>query len=79
MAGYQAERDAHSLPMYEFTTQLAALEPPPPEMQQLLGGICANQAAMDAFVSVTAGTLSPIEFFDPRNIAALIASPATTR
>ncbi len=79
MANYQAERDAHSLPMYEFTTQLAALEPPPPEMQQLLGGIFGNQPAMDAFVSVTAGTLSPIEFFDPNNIAALMSSPAMNR
>ena len=27
------------LPMYEFTCQLATLEPPPPEMQQLLGAV----------------------------------------
>ena len=79
MSGYQAERDAHSLPLYEFTTQLATLEPPPPEMQQLLGTIHDNQPAMDAFVSVTAGTLSPVEFFDPANIAALMASPAMNR
>ena len=32
-----------SLPMYEFTCQLATLEPPPPEMQQLLGAIQGNQ------------------------------------
>ncbi len=76
MGNYQTERDTHSLPMYEFTSQLAALEPPPPELQQLLGGIHGNQAAMDAFVSVTAGTLSPVEFFDPSYISALMASPA---
>ena len=68
MAGYQSVRDTHSMPMYEFTAQMATLEPPPPEMQQLLGGIYGNQPAMDAFVSVTAGTLSPIEFFDPTNL-----------
>ena len=27
---YQARRDEHVLPMYEFTADLAALEPPPP-------------------------------------------------
>ncbi|MGH3897445.1 MAG: NAD(P)/FAD-dependent oxidoreductase, partial [Pseudonocardiaceae bacterium] len=27
MAGYQSARDQHALPMYEFTTQLATLEP----------------------------------------------------
>ena len=37
MADYQATRDEHVLPMFEFTCQLATLEPPPPEMQQLLG------------------------------------------
>jgi flavin-dependent dehydrogenase len=79
MAGYQADRDTHSMPIYEFTTQMATLEPPPPEMQQLLGGICGNQPAMDAFVSITAGTLSPIEFFDPANIANLMASPALSQ
>ena len=48
MASYQTDRDTHSMPMYEFTTQLATLEPPPPDLQQLLGGIHGNQAAMDA-------------------------------
>jgi flavin-dependent dehydrogenase len=77
MATYQNDRDVHSMAMYHFTTQLATMEPPPPELQQLLGGIAGNQQAMDAFVSITAGTLSPVEFFDPANLAALVggASP----
>jgi hypothetical protein len=45
------------------------LQPPPPEMQQLLGAIYGNQAAMDDFVSVNAGTLSPEVFFSPEHIA----------
>jgi 2-polyprenyl-6-methoxyphenol hydroxylase-like FAD-dependent oxidoreductase len=68
MGRYQADRDATTLPMYEFTTQLATLEPPPPEMQELLGAMAGNQPAMDAFVSVNAGTLSPPEFFDPAHL-----------
>ena len=67
-------RDAHVLPIYEFTTQLATLEPPPPEMQQLLGAVHGNQDAMDAFVSVTAGTVSPVEFFDPENIGRILGA-----
>jgi len=62
MREYQRDRDAHVLPMYEFTCQLATLEPPPPEMQQLLGAIQGNQKAMDAFVQMNAGTISPAEF-----------------
>ena len=56
------------LAMYEFTTRLATLEPPPAEMQQLLGAICGNQLAMDDFVSVNAGTLSPDVFFSPEHM-----------
>ena len=44
-------------------------EPPPPEMQQLLGRHPpATRTAMDDFVSVTAGTVSPAEFFAPANL-----------
>ena len=57
-----ARRDEHVLPMYEFTCQLATLEPPPPEMQQLLGAIQGNQRAMDGFAQMNAGTISPAEF-----------------
>jgi hypothetical protein len=61
------------LPIYEFTTQLATLEPPPAEVQQLLGAIQGEPEAMNAFVSVVAGTLSPVEFFDPNHIQRLLA------
>ncbi len=63
MADYQSTRDRESLPMYELTTQLAALEPPPPEFADLLAGIVGNQPAMDDFTRMTAGTLSPSAFF----------------
>ena len=52
-------------PIYEFTTQLATLEPPPPELQRLLGAVHGDQSAMDDFVSVSADTFSPVAFFDP--------------
>jgi 2-polyprenyl-6-methoxyphenol hydroxylase-like FAD-dependent oxidoreductase len=72
MANWQRTRDEHAMPMYEFTTNLASLEPPPPEMQQLLAAVGGNQAAMDDFVSVVAATLSPVEFFDPQHIGRLM-------
>jgi flavin-dependent dehydrogenase len=74
MAGYQRTRDTQVLPIYEFTTQLATLEAPPTEMQQLLGAVHGNDEAMDAFVSLTAGTVSPVEFFDPGNIGRIMSA-----
>jgi 2-polyprenyl-6-methoxyphenol hydroxylase-like FAD-dependent oxidoreductase len=62
MGEYQRGRDEHVLPMYEFTCQLATLEPPPLEMQQLFGAIQGKQPAMDAFAQMNAGTISPMEF-----------------
>jgi len=76
MAGYQRARDARVRPIYDFTTQLAALEPPPPEMQQLLGAVAQSQPAMDAFVSVVAGSLPPAEFFAPEHIQTIMAAAA---
>lgn len=62
MQQYQIDRDAQVRPMYEFTCQLATLQPPPPEMQQLLGAIHGHQRAMNAFVQMNSGTISPMEF-----------------
>ena len=71
---YQRARDEHVLAMYEFTCQLATLEPPPPAMQQLFGAIHGNQAAMDGFVRMNAGTISPAEFLSPANIGAITSA-----
>jgi hypothetical protein len=73
MADRQRTRDESVMAMYEFTVQQASLVPPPVEVQQLLGAIAGNQPAMDAFVSVSAGTMSPIEFFDPDHIGRLLS------
>jgi hypothetical protein len=43
--------------MYDFTRQLATLEPPPPQMQQLFAAIHCNQKAMDDFARMNAGTI----------------------
>ena len=74
MSNYQRDRDAKVLPMYEFTCELATLEPPPPEMQELFRVIHRNQKAMDGFAKVNAGTVSPAEFFSPENIGAIMAA-----
>jgi 2-polyprenyl-6-methoxyphenol hydroxylase-like FAD-dependent oxidoreductase len=74
MATYQTTRDAQVLPMYELTCQLATLEPPPPELQQLLGAVHGNQEAMDGFARVIAGVTSPAEFFSEQNVGRIFAT-----
>jgi 2-polyprenyl-6-methoxyphenol hydroxylase-like FAD-dependent oxidoreductase len=73
MSAYQAARDAQVLPMYEFTCELATLEPPPPELVRLLTAINGNQDAMDEFVRLNAGVVSPAQFFAPDNVERLVA------
>jgi 2-polyprenyl-6-methoxyphenol hydroxylase-like FAD-dependent oxidoreductase len=73
LSAYQAARDRHVAPMYEFTCQLATLEPPPPEMQQLLGAVVQSRESMDGFVRMTAGVTSPAEFFSEESIGAIMA------
>jgi 2-polyprenyl-6-methoxyphenol hydroxylase-like FAD-dependent oxidoreductase len=63
MGEYQSTRDEHVLPMYEFTTQLATLQPPPPELQQLLAAVQGNPEAMEEFARVNGGVTSPAVFF----------------
>lgn len=74
MAEYQSARDAQSLPMYDFTCQLAALEPPPPDLVQLLGAVHGNQEASDQFCRVNAGVTSPVEFFAEQNVGRIFAA-----
>jgi 2-polyprenyl-6-methoxyphenol hydroxylase-like FAD-dependent oxidoreductase len=74
MAGYQRTRDEHVLPMFEFTCMLATLEPPPPELQQVLAAVHGSQEAMDGFAQVNAGVTSPAEFFSEENVGRIFAA-----
>jgi 2-polyprenyl-6-methoxyphenol hydroxylase-like FAD-dependent oxidoreductase len=76
MGEWQRTRDDHARPMYEFTCQLATLQPPPPETQQLFAAISRNPEAMHRFVQMNAGTISPAEFFSPASVAGMLGTPA---
>jgi 2-polyprenyl-6-methoxyphenol hydroxylase-like FAD-dependent oxidoreductase len=73
LAEYQATRDGKVLAIYELTAELASLEPPPAELQQVLSAVHGNQAAMDDFARVIAGMLSPAEFFSEENVGLIMA------
>lgn len=74
MADYQSTRDRHVLPMYELTAEIASQEPPPPELQQILGAVQGNREAMDDFVRMNAGVTSPAEFFAEDNVKKIFAT-----
>jgi hypothetical protein len=74
MVEHQRQRDERVLPIYEFTSEPATMQPPPRQMLQLLAQIQGNQAAMDAFVSINAATVSPADFFNPAYLGQLLAA-----
>lgn len=73
MAEYQRTRDEVATPVYEFTAEFASMEPPPPELQQLIGAMQGNQEAQDRFISVQANTLPAPEFFAPESVGRIMA------
>ncbi|MBZ0271915.1 FAD-dependent monooxygenase [bacterium] len=79
LGAYQNRRDNHVLPMFEFTCEIATLEPPTPQLQKLLGAVQGNQDAMDQFVEVNAGVLSPAEFFSEQNVSRIFAQAQAPR
>jgi hypothetical protein len=65
--------------MYELTTQLATLEPPPPHLQHLLAAAHGNQEAMNGFARVIAGVTSPAEYVQRRTSGASHRRPERRR
>ena len=76
MDEYPVDRDGSVQAMYEFTADFATLEPPPPELQQLLAAVARKQEAMDGFARVIAGVTSPAEFFSDENVGRIFAAAA---
>ena len=74
LANYEAARNERVRPMYEFTSQLAALEPPPPEMQALFRALYGNQDATNAFLSAITGAIPLPDFMSNENLSRIIAA-----
>lgn len=76
MRAHQQERDEARRPIHDLTTDIATLEPPPPELQQLLQAAHGNHDAMDGFVQVIAGVISPTEYFAEDNVQRILDAAA---
>src|ERR1041384_3134542 len=76
LADYEHKRNDEVLAMFEHNTQLAMLEPPPPEMVALLNALRGNSFEIDRFLGTVAGTVSLPEFFSPENIGRIMERAA---
>jgi flavin-dependent dehydrogenase len=72
LADYEQQRNAATGPLYDLTCQFATLQPPAPEMQQLLGALRTNQEQTNRFLGVIGGTVPLPEFFAPDNLGRII-------
>jgi 2-polyprenyl-6-methoxyphenol hydroxylase-like FAD-dependent oxidoreductase len=73
-AAHESARNERVRPMYEFTSQLAALEPPPPEMRALFGALHGNDDATNAFLSAITGAIPLPDFMSSENIGRIMAA-----
>jgi flavin-dependent dehydrogenase len=69
---YVQKRDEKAMPMYGLTNEWAKLQPPPPEMQQIMMALQHNQEQTDRFVGAVAGVVPLPEFFSPENISQIL-------
>jgi hypothetical protein len=58
--------------MYEFTTQLAELEPMPVEARVLFSSLVGRQEEIDRFLGVMTGSVPMPEYFAPANLRRVI-------
>ena len=79
LANHQSRRDERVKPLYDFTCQLAALEPPPPHMQQLFAAVRGNQEATNQFYSAITGSSPLPAFMNPANLNRIMTSAGARR
>ena len=77
LADYQSGRDRRAKPMYDFTCQLATLEPPAPPMPQLFAALRGNQEETDRFLAAITGSRPLPSFMNPENLERIMSSAGT--
>jgi 2-polyprenyl-6-methoxyphenol hydroxylase-like FAD-dependent oxidoreductase len=78
MNAHEAARNERVRPMFEFTSQLAMLEPPPPHMRALFGALRSNQEATNAFLSAITGAVPLPDFMSDENLGRIMAAATNT-
>lgn len=76
LAGYQRLRDERFAAMYDLSCDMAAYEPPPPEMQALFGALRDNPAERNRYFGTLAGTVPIAEYYAPENLRRIVGAAA---
>jgi flavin-dependent dehydrogenase len=74
LAAYVARRDARFRPYLDLTIQLAAMEPPPPEMVALLAAIAADPAETTRYLGALQGSTPIAEYLAPENVERIMGA-----
>jgi flavin-dependent dehydrogenase len=69
---YHGARDKAARPMYDFTTRLAAINPPTPAEMALFQALSQRQQDTDAFFGALTGSVPLREFMSPGNMVRLV-------
>ena len=78
LADYEQKRSEKTMPMFEYTCQLAQLAAPPPEMQMLFVALQENEQETTRFFGTVAGTVPVQEFYSPENVARIVQNSAVS-
>lgn len=76
LAEHHVRRDQRARPMYEFTCQLATLEPPPLPLRQLFAALRDDRQQTNRFYGVLTGATPLADFMNPENIGRIVARAA---
>ena len=74
LAAYHVSRDRRAKPMYDFTCQLATLDPPAPPLSDLFAALRGNREATNDFFSAITGSRPLAQYMTPENIGRIIAT-----
>jgi 2-polyprenyl-6-methoxyphenol hydroxylase-like FAD-dependent oxidoreductase len=79
LAEHHSGRDRRVKPMYNFTCQLAALEPPPPHMRELFAALHGDEEETGRFYAALTGAVPLPAFMNPENIERIVARATERR
>jgi 2-polyprenyl-6-methoxyphenol hydroxylase-like FAD-dependent oxidoreductase len=74
LAGFEDQRNRASLPLWNFSSDMARLEPPPQAMIDLFSALPGNQPDTDAYFGIFAQTVAVTQFFAPENVERIVTA-----